>query len=152
MIHSAIDFLRLTLNDYLAQKLPADMMGNGTAAAPQKVNFPKIDTDPPTLNSEVINLLIINIEEDRVLRGANPYNQLNTDGIVNKVSPPLRLELSILLAAKFGNYSTALSHLSWTTQFFQSNPLFTSKQFPHLPDNIDRLIVEFFLHGAYLEE
>ena len=153
MIHNTINFLSLTLNDYLAQKLPINMTGNsgGSGAAPKKVDFPIIDTDPPKLNTEVVNLLLFNIEEDRILRSANPYDQLDTNGIVNKVSPPLRLELSILFAAKFADYPTALKHLSWTTQFFQSNPLFTSNQFPSLPDNIDKLFVDFFSMGHTLK-
>lgn len=144
MIHIAVDFLQTVLNDYLLQKLPGNGTEGGSSTGPQKVVFPKIDADPPTFHPESINLLMINLEEERLLKTPNPYTQLSQEGIINSVSPPLRLELMLLFAAKFSNYSTGLKHLSYTIQFFQANPVFSSRQFPSLPIDVDKLNMEFY--------
>lgn len=137
MIHNAIEFLKTTLNSYLLQKIP-----DNTQSTP-KVDYPKIDVDPPTFNLRAINISLINIEEDRIARPANPYVHLSPDGSQNTVSPPLNLSLTMLFSAKFSDYQAALKHLSFTMQFFQSNPVFLPGKFPTLPSGIEKLTMEF---------
>ncbi|WP_299459109.1 DUF4255 domain-containing protein [uncultured Microscilla sp.] len=137
MVHEAIEFLKTALNNYLLQKIP-----DSTVTAP-RVDYPKIDTDPPVFNLRTVNLVLINLEEERVLRPADPYAQVSSDGTHGSVSPPLSVILTLLFSAKFTDYQAALKHLSFTMQFFQSNQLFTPEDFPGMPDGIDKLTVEF---------
>lgn len=145
MIHNTINFLKTNLEQYLVHKIPDNGNPvNGLSAAPNKVGYPKIDSDPPVFSTGKVHLLLINLEEERNMRAEDPFSQLNREGIKSKVSPPLRLELTFLLAAKFTDYFTALHHLSCSVQFFQTNPVFTARDFPAMPQEIDPLIVEFY--------
>ncbi|HAS46047.1 MAG TPA: hypothetical protein DCS93_36530 [Microscillaceae bacterium] len=137
MIHDAIEFLKTVLNSYLVQKIP-----DSTASGP-KVDYPKIDTDPPTFNLRTVNLLLLNLEEERLNRTANPFVQVNPDGSQNTVSPPLHLSLTLLFSAKFTDYQAALKHLSYTMQFFQAHPVFMRGEFPALPNDVDKLTLEY---------
>lgn len=137
MIHDTIEFLKTVLNDYLVQKIP-----DATATGP-RVDYPKIDNDPPTFNLRTVNLLLLNLEEERINRPANPYLQMNPDGSQNTVNPPLSLSLTLLFSSKFADYQAALKHLSYTLQFFQTYPVFTHSSFPSLPTDVDKLTMEY---------
>lgn len=142
MIYKSLNFLKTTLNNYLLKRLAIDNTIGGVSTEP-KVVFPNIASDAPSFLSEAVTLMIVNIEEERLLRSPNPYTQLSAEGTQTKTYPPLSLELTLLFAAKFADYGTALKHLSHTAQFFQSHPIFTSHQFPLLPTELDKLTVEF---------
>ncbi len=142
MIYKSLNFLKTTLNNYLLKKLAIDSVTDGISIAP-KVAFPDIASETPSFLLEAVTLMIVNIEEERLLRSPNPYTQLSLEGVQTKTYPPLSLELTLLFAAKFSDYGTALKYLSHTAQFFQSHPIFTSHQFPLLPAEIDKLTVEF---------
>lgn len=137
MVHEAIEFLKTALNNYLLQKIP-----DNTVTAP-RVDYPKIDSDPPVFNLRTVNLSLINLEEERVLRPANPYAQISSDGTHSSVSPPLNLMLTLLFSAKFTDYQAALKHLSFTMQFFQTHHTFIPTEFPAMPSGIDKLMMEF---------
>ena len=78
LVYKILLILQTVLNDYLLQKLPGGGPGNGnsTNTGPGKVAFPKIDTDPPAFSQEVINMLLMNVEEDRLLRTPDPFIQV----------------------------------------------------------------------------
>ena len=139
MIHTALEFLQGSLNSYLSLKIPEGPENGGST----RVEFPKLDNDPMTLKTGAVNVLLTNLTQETNLMPAEPFVQVSADGIKNKVSPPLSLFLGLLFVSKFSNYLDALSHLSYTLQFFQSNPLFTRDNFPALPAEFDKLNIEF---------
>lgn len=137
MISQVFDFLSKELSSYLKAKLSA-----GNNEQPAMIAYPTLDTDPLSFKTGAINFLLVNIEEEKLLRSADPYLQLDQQGIKNMVSPPLRLDLYVLFAAKFSDYSTALKQLSYVIRFFQKNKVFTPESFPMLPEHFSKMIVE----------
>jgi hypothetical protein len=59
--------------------------------------------------------------------------------------PPLHLDAFVMVAANFAgsNYETGLSRLSSAIYFFQSTPVLTRNNTPQLPDDMDKLAIEF---------
>lgn len=138
MIHLALDFLKTELGKYLQGKCPMTPTSNSN----DRVDYLNLGNDTHTMANGAVNLILINIEEERLLRPPDPYIQLNHDGVKSKVSPPVRLNLRLLFAAKFGEYEEAVKHLSFVIKYFQENPVFAGMAFPNFPTDIDKLIME----------
>ena len=139
MIDAVLAFLKNRLNSYLIAKegLPAD------AATANKVEF--IDgekIDPISFKPEAVTVLLINVEEEKVLRGADPFTRVLADGTQQRVQPDIRLNLYVLFVAKFKQYERGLGCLSSIIQFFQSNRLFTQTNAPDLEESIEKLSLE----------
>ena len=60
-------------------------------------------------------------------------------------SPPLHLDVYFLLAANFrpDNYAEGVGMMSRIISYFQEKPVFTHDDTPDLPDEMERLAVEF---------
>jgi hypothetical protein len=60
-------------------------------------------------------------------------------------SPPLHLDVYFLLAANFraDNYAEGVGMMSRIISYFQEKPVFTHADTPELPDEMERLAVEF---------
>ena len=145
MIHDIIKFLAAELAQHLKTKTPSDLPVSPGGEAPS----PDVSVDPPAFQNEAVNILLLNLEEEKTLRPPNPYVQLNKEGMEDFVSPPLRLDATVLFAAKFSDYLNALKHLSLVIQFFQVNPIFTASRFPAMPASLDKLMLELhsFTHA-----
>lgn len=84
---------------------------------------------------------LINIEEERILKAQLPeYTYVN--GQYTQLEPELKLNLSLLFAARFKDYPQALKHLSHILTYFQARSCFTSSNYPALDPRIEKLIVE----------
>jgi hypothetical protein len=112
------------------------------------VNFVDHMVDPPGFNARV-NLMLINIEEEKLMRPADRYIQVDEEGKAQKSKPPLMLILYMLIALKPSSKSTdssygdTLQNLSKVIQFFQSNPFLTKANFPGMPAGLNHLFIEF---------
>ena len=126
--------------DFLKSRLQATLK-SGTDTT-ETVVYPKFDGDPPTFTLNALNLFLINIEEESILRRADAFVQYDENGKPRKTKPPLRLILHIMMAAKYSDYSEAMKILSKALSFFQANPVFTPGSHPDLPDGVDKLILE----------
>jgi len=141
MIKSALTFIKNRLVEALARN----------SNEPHKiVNFINLNTDPPSFTAK-INLFLINLEEEKILRPANPYVQVDENGIQNPAWPPLRLNLFILFAAKpivenkaenGFNYPDAMIQLFGLLKYFQAHPVFTPEAYPDFPSDIQKLVME----------
>lgn len=112
------------------------------------VNFVDHSVDPPVFNAKV-NLFMINMEEEKVMRPPDRYIQLDEDGKEQRSNPPLMLNIYMLIAFKPSggnpkdfNYGDTLQNLSKVIQFFQSNPFITPAIFPALPEGLGQLSIE----------
>jgi len=140
MINDLFDFLRTSLLKWLGK--PDDEEG-------AEVNFVDINGEQPAFDAK-INILLISLEEDRILRPADPYSVINESGAQERVKPPLILNLNILFATKpikgkksdGYNYLEAMRYLSQVLQFFQANPVLTSDRYSKFPEGIDKVIME----------
>ena len=133
MIGEALDFLKDQLNGYL-----------GTVDSEQeKVVFLKGDQmDPVSFASGAVTALLVNLEEENTLRGADPYRRNLPDGTVLRVSSDIRLNLYVLFVARFPLYKDALTSLSRIIQFFQGHRVFGHHNAPGLDESIGQLSME----------
>lgn len=148
MLLETFQFIADELNKYLILKgvvssdTPRVELGN-TARA--------YDTDILTGSDPIANrviLSLVNVEEDRVSRQQENY----VKSIVSTryKSPPLFLNLYMLVAVNRNNYGQSLSWLSHVLQFFQFQNVFTPITHPSLDSRILKLIVE--LHSLNFEQ
>jgi len=66
-----------------------------------------------------INLLVVNVEEEREPRRANPYYDKHNQHI----NPDIPPTISVLFIARFNDYPTSWNYLTDIIRFFQSNPI-----------------------------
>src|SRR5215475_10341799 len=120
MIGGALVYLRKQLDDYLRAELTAPT----DAPAADKVVFLDGDRmDPISFLEGAVSQLVINIEEERQLRPADPYLAVQ-DGRPMRKQPDLRLVLHILFAARFKQYDIAWDHLAKIIEYLQTNRTF----------------------------
>jgi hypothetical protein len=148
MLLETFQFLADELNKYLILKgvvssdTPRVELGNIARG---------YDTDTPTGMDPITNravLSLVNVEEDRVSKQQENY----VKSIVSTryKSPPLFLNLYMLVAVNRNNYGQSLAWLSHILQFFQFQNVFTPVTHPSLDSRILKLIVE--LHSLNFEQ
>jgi len=83
------------------------------------------NTDPIIFPLNAVVPLLINIEEEKLLRPANRYqgHYDNTTGILAGKNPPISLNLFVLFVCRFSAYEQSLKFLSHIMRFFQQNLL-----------------------------
>jgi len=138
MISDALVFLKDLLNEHLCAQ-----SGQTLGEAEDKVVF--IDgenLDPISFKLGAVTCLLINIEEEKLLRAPDPYVRTTSDGTKVRVQPDIRMNLYVLFVARFKQYEKGLSYLSRILEYFQTNRVLDHTNSPALSDPIDRLIME----------
>lgn len=138
MISDALTFLKDLLNEHLCAR-----SGQSLGEAEDKVVF--IDgenLDPISFKLGAVTCLLINIEEEKLLRAADPYLRVTADGTRVRVQPDIRMNLYVLFVARFKQYEKGLSYLSQILEYFQTNRVLDHQNSPALSDEIDRLTME----------
>jgi hypothetical protein len=119
---------------YVRDKVNTHLQHGNTGSEPPLVVFTAGDnTDSLNIQSMRINLLVVNVEEERELRRANPYY----DERSQRINPDIPLTLSVLFIARFNDYPTSWNYLTDIIRFFQSNPVLDQ-----LPAGIESLRCE----------
>lgn len=146
MIDRVLLFLQGQLNAHLSRS------GGGAGAGLEEpvalVDGDKLD--PLTLKTGAISALLVNLEQDMVMRSDDPFRRTLADGSIIPAQPGIRLNLWILFVARFHAYEAGLSALSRILEYFQANPLFEGRSSPALDPSIERLAVE--LHTLPMAE
>lgn len=148
MLLETFQFFADELNKYLILKgvvssdTPRVELGNIARA---------YDTDTLTGSDPIANraiLSLVNVEEDRVSKQQENY----VKSIVSTryKSPPLFLNLYMLVSVNRNNYGQSLAWLSHILQYFQFQNVFTPITHPTLDSRILKLIVE--LHTLNFEQ
>lgn len=134
MLDVALDFLVKQLNAYFASR---------TSTADARVDLGKIvdDTGKWAVKASSLGVALINVDEERILKAQLPDTAW-VGGRNVALSPSLKLNLHVLVAANFQVYAEALKQLSHVLTFFQAHPVFTAETHPALDPRIDRLAVE----------
>ena len=140
MIDQVLVFLKDQINDYLPIKTDApdnNVVFLGTTQAESAV-----------LAKNAITVLLINLEEERTFRSGSMSSIVIESNMNHPLNPDLSLNLYVLFAANFEDYSKNLQYLSTVIAFFQSHPIFESHNYPALhsdSDNsgIEKLTMEF---------
>lgn len=124
---------------------------NIDGSSPTWVGFPtEMPGDAVKLRDNVVNIVLLRIEEERVMRLDERYYQretqlehpVNRPKAFSKSLPPIVLHLYVLLAARFSNYQTGLQRLSDVITFFQANPVFAENTLP-TGEKLPELRLEF---------
>ena len=137
MINDAIDYIRKEVNNYLAVDDTDVIIGNIH-------EFKEKD-------SHGLFLSLANIQEEITLKNTSHYIRQNNT--VHYKQPPVYINLYLLFAANFTNYSSSLQRISQTIELFQSKPVFeASNQAPAnpFPSDLEKLIFDF--HNLNLEQ
>lgn len=135
MLDVAVNFLAEAFNAYLLRRLGSATLGRVVPGG--------IVDDKGVLAIETgtVALSLVNIEEERTLREQVPV-RLYRDGRELLLQPELKLNLTLLFAARMVDYPTTLRALSHVLTFFQANPAFASSEHPGLDPRIGRLSME----------
>jgi hypothetical protein len=146
VIDRALLFLRDQLNAHMSRA------GGGAAAGLEEpVTFIEGDKlDPLTLKIGAINALLVNLEQEAIMRRDDPFVRTLPDGTAVRARPEVRLNLWVLFVARFHVYEAGLAALSSVLGFFQANPVFDGRSAPALDPAIDRLVIE--LHTLPMSE
>jgi len=139
VIGQILVFLRKQLDDYLR----AELAGGIDEPVADKVAFLEGDKlDPIAFKEEAVSELLVNVEEERQLRAADPYLRVQEDGKPQRRQPDLRLILYVLFVARFKQYDSAWEHLGKVIEYLQSNRTFDRTSHPELPAGVEKLILE----------
>lgn len=139
MIDTVLLFLKNELNEYLGRQADG-LSPDGKEDAVVFLDGEKMD--PVSFRLGAVTTLLINVEEEHLMRSADPYARIAADGSVYGVRPDIRLNLFVLFVAHYKVYDQALAQISRIVQFFQSHRVFERQRAPTLPDAVERLIVE----------
>jgi len=135
MLDLAVNFLAAEFNAYLLRRLGSASLGR---VVPGSVVD---DKGVLAIETGTVALSLVNIEEERTLREQVPARLLR-GGRELLLQPELKLNLTLLFAARMVDYPTTLRALSHVLTFFQANPAFSTAEHPGLDPRIGRLTVE----------
>jgi len=147
MIHTALDFITLTLNAHLQQKngITGNLVSLTNIASESGIIIP----------DDSIGVSLVNIEEDRIFKDQH-YTFINSGGVVEKRNPEIKLNLYVLFAANYqreggeldsSDYIEGLKQLSYIISFFQATNVFTEDNYPLMAEmdpNMKKLVVELY--------
>lgn len=144
MIGDVLNFFR----KHLDERLRIARGGSQDDAAGDRVVFVDGDKmEPISFTLGAVSLLVINVEEERILRSADPRARVAEDGTRQRVQPDIRLVLYLLFVSRFKKYDVAWDHLSAILEHLQSTPVFEPASAPELPAGVEKLIVELVTLG-----
>jgi len=139
VIHDVFRCLRESLVDYVQR---ATGVGPGDAAQ-EPILFPGADkVEALDVKLGAVTMLLVNIEEDRRARPADPYRRTLANGTTVATSPPVPLNIYILFISRFNDYLESLKHVGLIAQFFQEYRVINRDNMPSLGTSIDTLTTE----------
>jgi hypothetical protein len=144
MIGKVLACLRKRLADYLRVELAE---GGDDPVADRVVFVDGDRMDPISFQDGAVSELLINVEEERLLRAADPHFRVQDDGKPSRKQPDLRLALYVLFVARFKQYDLAWDHLAKIIEYLQSNRTFEREDYPELPSGVDKLVFELVTQG-----
>lgn len=135
MIDAVLKFLAAEVNAYQLRRTGDGE--HGTMVVARLVD----DSGNTIVADEHLALSLFQVEEERALRQQLPERVLQDNREL--VQPPaLRLNLLLIVAARFATYEVALARLALAMRCFQARPLFTAADSPALPEGLERLGIE----------
>ena len=135
MLDAALKFLVGEVNGYLLRR-------TGDADNNKLLLGPLVDDKGNLLPADnVLVLTLFQIEEERALNAR--FAERTLVGLREVTRPaPLRLNLTLLLSARFANYETGLRRLSLAMTFLHAQPVFMPANAPAMPEGIEQMTLE----------
>jgi hypothetical protein len=105
-------------------------------------NLVEADGSPP---AGLDNRVVVSLVSLQTIPGGSIPFERPGDVRWQVAAPPLYLDAYVVVAANFSgtNYRTGLAMMSRAISFFQEKPIFTRSDTPELPDDVEKLVVEF---------
>ena len=145
MINAALTFLKNHLNEQL------NLQSAVAESAEDKAVFVNIAADGTLSFKEgAVTVVLINTEEDRTMRPAEPYRSTGGDGAKRRVHPEVPMNLYVLFVARFSEYDQSLTYISRVIRHFQSNRVLTQHNAPTMSPHIGQLTME--LHTLTMQQ
>lgn len=139
MLDNVLTFLADEVNVYLKKR-------TGTLLDTVEAGSIADDQGKWAVTEGQLRVALVNIEEERVLRSQVP-ERVYINGNQVTLQPAIRLNLSLMFAARLKDYSDTLRYLSHVITFFQSHPSFTPDEYPGLDTRIEKLTLEMQPYG-----
>lgn len=137
MINEALDCLKNKLNLYMKSgALPHDPQEDPV------VFLIGQSVDTLSFKLGAVTVILLNLEQENVLRTPDLYVRSLPDGTVQKVHPEIRLNLYVLFVAHYQQYEDGLRNLSTIIRFFQNHRILDHHNTPDLSENIEQLVIE----------
>lgn len=137
MLNDALVFLKKSLNLYL------NSLSGHDGAQEDPVHFlngQSVDQLEFKLNS--VSLLVVNLEEERMLNPPNIHERKIPGSRAQKVHPDIRLNVYVLFVAHYKQYDDALKNLSGVIRYFQNHRVFNPDNSPGMATGLEPLVVE----------
>ncbi len=139
MIDKALEVLANNIHDYLIRLPDLNITSQKTVHLTNITDY----NGTLTIPKDSLGFSLVNIEEERIVKSQKTVIQAS-NGQISHLNPEIKLNLFVLIAANFGNYSTSLKFLSGAIRFFQSKNLFDHQNAPELDPAIQKLIIELY--------
>ncbi len=134
MLEHILSFLKEQLNSYIQVKTG----GQGF----EVVFLQERNQKEVSFQNDAITILLVNLEEDYTFRSGAARERMSNQEGNSQNNPSIYLNLYILFAANFSNYSQSLQFLSLIIKFFQSHRVFDRHNSPSLNSEIEKLTLE----------
>lgn len=134
MIDDALKFVADEVNAYLQRRTGS---GLGFVELGPLVD----DKGNWLVAQDSLRLSLFLIDEERILREGAP-ERVNAGSRDLVLPPPLKVNLTVVIAGRFQQYAQALRHLSHVLTCLHARPVFTPSDFPGMPAGLDRLTAE----------
>ena len=140
MLDVAVSFLAEQFNAYLIRRTGAATLGKVVPGGLVD------DAGQLAITAGTVALSLINIEEERVICEQLPARVM-VNGREMTLQPELRLNLTLIFAARMASYDMTLKALSNVLTFFQAFPSFSAEDYPALDPRIGKIVVELYSVG-----
>jgi len=134
MINDVLAKIRDKLNDYFKVITSSDT---------NQVTFlDGLKMDPLSFPPNSVVPVLINVEEEKIIRQANRYEGVVKNGLKTELAPSLGINMFVLFVSNFSDYEQSLLFLSLLISYFQRNPVLDHYNTPTLSDSVDKVIIE----------
>jgi hypothetical protein len=138
MINSVLSFVEKSLNEYIRMRFDLNE---------DKVIIGNLTTQEGTLaikDQNKIVLSLVNIQEERMLKGSGKVFSKGSMGESGFSNPPIHLNLYLLFTSYFEQqlFNEGLKFLSLVIGFFQAQNVFNSVDFTEFSFDIEKLVFE----------
>jgi hypothetical protein len=140
MLDAVLTFLANEVNRNLARG-PTSVDGIGMLPGPVADELGRW-----ALPADSLGLTLFQIDEERTMRN-QPPERVVLGGREISLPPELKLNATLLVSARYTQYSNALAQLSRVLNFFHTRPLFTPAESSGLPEGVDRLAMDLLSYG-----
>jgi len=114
-----------------------------TSSDTNQVTYPDGNKmDPLFFPENSVVPVLVNVEEEKMIRQANGYAGVIKNGIKTGLSPSIGINLLVLFVSSFSDYDQSLKFLSLVIAYFQKFPVLDHYNTPALPDSVDKIIIE----------